>query len=913
MFSIIMPVWNRAGLVSRAIDSVLAQTFKDYELLIIDDGSDDNLEQVVRPYLSDKVTFERICKSGTSAARNLGIEKARYPILAYLDSDNCWHREFLETMYGAIKGANSKYAAAYCIANRFRKDAATGKAVPDGTVGEAFGFKKLVAGNYIDINTLVHTKDLIEYTGMFDTNLKRLQDWDFILRIAALIEPIFVPRVLVDYYYGAADNTITMNENLELALNTIYGKYAGFNGPFTHTHDAIPYVWNNLPERKHRNFWTHLNQKKLNTSEYTAWAYPFMLQIEPTNACNLECPLCPVGRKELGRKTQHMSLEVFKSIIDDMEDYLLFLVLWDWGEPFMNAHLPEMIRYASERDIRTVTSTNAHFLEDDAYIEAILTSGLSTLIVAIDSAHDDIYQQYRRKGSLSKVLAGLQKVVEMKKRLGSETLINMRMVIMRHNEHELRSLKRLARKLEVDWFTVKTLNPSCGSAALDNDLVPRNPKYRRFEYDTVTGKRILVRTLCQRPWEMANILSNGDVVPCCYDFDASMKIGNVTEKPFSEIWNSPAYQQLRKKIFNEKDSIEKCRDCWTSFKLSKSGWFVESYNLTESTLEQLKKRFEWRLRKTPIWKILRAGRNLLRKVNWISGNKLLPNLKGRPCTYTSQLLSSQIRTLELPLEEDKVSGWKAYNIFKGRTCFLKNFSCHVSVLSPGKTPHQPHEHAEEEILVMISGEAELVIIDTKREQIEKRHRLQAGSFVYYPAWQRHTLNNPGTQSITYLMFKWESEQVGNYNTLEMSTIQFLEKGRSSSYPDRKSFSTTLLIDGGTQYLRKLHSHITTLQPGSGYPPHEDAYDVAILVLRGSVETLGQRVGPNSVIFYAAGEPHGMKNVGTSPALYLVFEFHGGVSAQLKNLTKLKSGHILPCKDFRAAKNSTLVKVDKNDL
>lgn len=65
-----------------------------------------------------------------------------------------------------------------------------------------------------------------------------------------------------------------------------------------------------------------------------------------------------------------------------------------------------------------------------------------------------------------------------------------------------------------------------------------------------------------------------------------------------------------------------------------------------------------------------------------------------------------------------------------------------------------------------------------------------------------------------------------------------------------------MIDGGTQYLRKLHSHITTLQPGSGYPPHEDAYDVAILVLRGSVETLGQRVGPNSVIFYAAGEPHG---------------------------------------------------------
>lgn len=64
-----------------------------------------------------------------------------------------------------------------------------------------------------------------------------------------------------------------------------------------------------------------------------------------------------------------------------------------------------------------------------------------------------------------------------------------------------------------------------------------------------------------------------------------------------------------------------------------------------------------------------------------------------------------------------------------------------------------------------------------------------------------------------------------------------------------------------------------MQPGAGYPPHADAYDVAILLLEGTVETLGKYVSSQAVIFYATSEPHGMKNIGNIPAFYLVFEFH----------------------------------------
>jgi radical SAM protein with 4Fe4S-binding SPASM domain len=309
-----------------------------------------------------------------------------------------------------------------------------------------------------------------------------------------------------------------------------------------------------------------------------------MLQIEPTNACNLGCPLCPVGRNELGRPTEHMSLKTFQGIVDDMADYLQFLLLWDWGEPFMHPQLPEMVAYAAARDIRTMTSTNAHFLEDEDYLCRLFEAGLSTLIVAVDSLHDESYQTYRQQGSLSRAIQGLEKAVALKQKLGSATLINLRMVVMKHNQHEVDALRRLARRVGVDWFNVKTLNPSCGSTDMDATLVPEDKRYQRFAYEGKTGLRIRQELPCLRPTLMANIFSNGDVVPCCYDFDSSMKIGNVNERPFSEIWNSEAMRSMRGRILAERDALTKCAACGINFKLSTSGWFPEALDLTEEKL-----------------------------------------------------------------------------------------------------------------------------------------------------------------------------------------------------------------------------------------------------------------------------------------------------------------------------------------
>jgi radical SAM protein with 4Fe4S-binding SPASM domain len=89
---------------------------------------------------------------------------------------------------------------------------------------------------------------------------------------------------------------------------------------------------------------------------------------------------------------------------------------------------------------------------------------------------------------------------------------------------------------------------------------------------------------CLRPLLMANIFSNGDVVPCCYDFDSSMKIGNVNERPFTEIWNGDAMRQMRRRILTEREALPRCKACGINFKLSTSGWFPEVLDLTEEKL-----------------------------------------------------------------------------------------------------------------------------------------------------------------------------------------------------------------------------------------------------------------------------------------------------------------------------------------
>ncbi len=236
------------------------------------------------------------------------------------------------------------------------------------------------------------------------------------------------------------------------------------------------------------------------------------------------------------------------------------------------------------------------------------------------------------------------------------------------------------------------------------------------------------------------------------------------------------------------------------------------------------------------------------------------------------MIENAIHTFDLPLgERPPDEPWRPFFAFRGPTPLLANMSCHASVLAGGHSPHPPHAHVEEELLIPLHGGVELVVPSGPADDAPRLERQTPGSFVFYPSMQHHTIRNPGTSPVAYLMFKWEAQASGG--TEEPLGTELADFADAAPPDDARPFWSRQLLEGPTRCLTKLHSHLTVLEPGAGYEPHRDAHDVAIVTIAGTVETLGERVPPRSVVYYGADALHGLRNVGSEPARYLVFEFH----------------------------------------
>jgi mannose-6-phosphate isomerase-like protein (cupin superfamily) len=241
-------------------------------------------------------------------------------------------------------------------------------------------------------------------------------------------------------------------------------------------------------------------------------------------------------------------------------------------------------------------------------------------------------------------------------------------------------------------------------------------------------------------------------------------------------------------------------------------------------------------------------------------------------------LNSYVHPLLIPLLEDEATGWKFYPVFCGSADGLGELECHVSVLNRDRCPHPPHSHPEEELLLLLSGEVEL-ILPGESPPGKKRRKLESGEFVYYPSGFAHTLRTTSDIPANYLMLKW-SGRSKNKESLLGFDLFCLSDFEGKTLEGKEGFHPQIVFEGPTAFLHKLHCHFSTLSPGSGYIPHADPYHVVVVVLGGVVETLGRRVEPYGVIFYKAGAAHGLRNPDEKTAKYIVFEFHGGRTSWL---------------------------------
>jgi radical SAM protein with 4Fe4S-binding SPASM domain len=297
---------------------------------------------------------------------------------------------------------------------------------------------------------------------------------------------------------------------------------------------------------------------------------PFAISIEPTTACNLGCPECPSGLRQFNRKTGNLKVDLFKKVIDQMKEHLIYLTFYFQGEPYINPDFLDMVKYANKSKIYTSTSTNAHFLNKDNAIRTI-ESGLDKLIVSVDGTTQETYEKYRINGDLNKALGGIREIVKWKAKLKSnKPKVVMQFLVVKHNEHQINEAKKLAKNIGADSIQFKTAQ--IYDYANGSPLIPEQEKYSRYKMNR-NGKYEIKNSLsnqCWRMWHSCVITWDGQVVPCCFDKDAKYQLGDLSIQSFDEIWYSENYMNFRNSILKSRKQVDICTNCtegtkvWTS-------------------------------------------------------------------------------------------------------------------------------------------------------------------------------------------------------------------------------------------------------------------------------------------------------------------------------------------------------------
>ena len=201
LVTVIIPTYNRGHLIERSIVSVLNQTYRDFELIVVDDGSTDNTKEVVKSILDERIKYMRSpVNRGPANARNIGIRGAKGEYIAFQDSDDEWLPDKLEKQVKRFQEASPNTGMVYGRIAFWEGEVIVGEIPSKETPTEdkeGYIFKRLLMGNLIGTPVMLIKKSVLEDVGLFETNLKALEDYEMALRIAKKYEIAFVDQVVI--------------------------------------------------------------------------------------------------------------------------------------------------------------------------------------------------------------------------------------------------------------------------------------------------------------------------------------------------------------------------------------------------------------------------------------------------------------------------------------------------------------------------------------------------------------------------------------------------------------------------------------------------------------------------------------------------------------------------------------------
>lgn len=233
LVSVVVAAYNAEAFISDTLDSIQAQTYSHFEVIVVDDGSSDRTAEIVRSYSGNDDRFRLIQQknSGVAASRNLAIQHASGRYIAPIDADDIWYPERLEKHVRCLEASDESVGLVYSWSMYLTESGSIRAYSPFGQLGPVKGnvLAILVFYNFLDnASTTMFRHSCIDAVGNYNTELKTCEDWDLYLRIAEQYQFAIVPEYLIGYrqYSGSmSTKCVTMSHFYELIMSRIYQRH----------------------------------------------------------------------------------------------------------------------------------------------------------------------------------------------------------------------------------------------------------------------------------------------------------------------------------------------------------------------------------------------------------------------------------------------------------------------------------------------------------------------------------------------------------------------------------------------------------------------------------------------------------------------------------------------------------------
>ena len=286
-------------------------------------------------------------------------------------------------------------------------------------------------------------------------------------------------------------------------------------------------------------------------SKLEVFTFPREIWLENTNHCNAACVMCP--RELQSRPKGIMNIEMYKKLIDEIsehKDYVKRLHMHNFGEPLLDKKLPERIEYAKSKGIQHVYFvSNASLLNEEAS-KKLINSGLDEFKISFYGVDKETYNNTMINLDFEKTLENVLNFFKIRKKMNTlKPKVVLQLIPSSFKDNSIKE----------KWLNLfkNYIDENIGDKFNFFDL--HNFGDGR-DFININKKRIV--NTCNYPWRTMVILQNGEVSPCCLDYNGSINLGNVNNESVMEIWNNSKYRKIRHdfKRLNY-DDYSVCKKC----------------------------------------------------------------------------------------------------------------------------------------------------------------------------------------------------------------------------------------------------------------------------------------------------------------------------------------------------------------